>query len=251
MISADKNIVLPIAYNHIVQGFIYCLLDPALRRFLHNEGYAYEKRQFKLFTFSRLSATMRIVKDSIALTPPVRLAISSPKHEILQSLAEGFFNKEKYVLGKNDILVESISVLPMPDFSKPLTAKMLSPWTMYSTVTKADGRKWTQYYEPFDEEGQRLLVENLRKKYEVIYGNTEDFQFSFMPFKVNFKNRQVVKFRKFNNDREQTTTITAWNGLYNLDGSPSALELSYDTGIGAKNSMGFGMWEVYGGKEEG
>ena len=42
--QADGEVDLPIQYNHILQGFIYNnLSDHDYRRFLHEEGYQYEK----------------------------------------------------------------------------------------------------------------------------------------------------------------------------------------------------------------
>jgi CRISPR-associated endoribonuclease Cas6 len=40
---------------------------------------------------------------------------------------------------------------------------MLSPVTMYSTLTKEDKTKKVYYYSPFEEEFNRLIKENLRK----------------------------------------------------------------------------------------
>jgi len=32
-------------------------------------------------------------------------------------------------------------------------------------------------------------------------------------------------------------------GIYEIKGNPEVIVLSYDTGLGAKNSQGFGCWE--------
>ena len=49
----DDKLVLPIHYNNIVQGFIYNNIeDEIFKTFLHEEGFQYGKRSFKLFTFS-------------------------------------------------------------------------------------------------------------------------------------------------------------------------------------------------------
>ncbi len=52
--AREASIEVPIQYNHLLQGLIYHNLDRALSEWLHEEGHAYGKRRFKLFTFSRL-----------------------------------------------------------------------------------------------------------------------------------------------------------------------------------------------------
>ncbi|OYD14013.1 hypothetical protein CH333_09390 [candidate division WOR-3 bacterium JGI_Cruoil_03_44_89] len=49
-----ENLLFPIEYNHIVQGFIYRNIDATLASFLHDKGFVSKGRSFKLFTFSRL-----------------------------------------------------------------------------------------------------------------------------------------------------------------------------------------------------
>lgn len=56
------KITLPIHYNYLVQAMIYKSISERLADFLHTRGFVYEKRQFKLFTFSKLFGEYRIKK---------------------------------------------------------------------------------------------------------------------------------------------------------------------------------------------
>ena len=40
------------------------------------------------------------------------------------------------------------------------------------------------------------------------------------------------------------TWVNAWYGTYLLKGSPQAIQFLYHTGLGAKNSMGFGLFDI-------
>lgn len=40
------------------------------------------------------------------------------------------------------------------------------------------------------------------------------------------------------------TVIKAWEGTFRLLGPQELVELAYDTGLGAKNSQGFGCFEL-------
>lgn len=245
-LNSRDEIIIPKSYNHILQGVIYKLLDPILRRFLHNQGYEYGKRRFKLFTFSRLLGKFKTFDDYFQFTPPIRLFISSLKVEILQSLAENFLKEEKVLLGKNKVFIESICVLPKIYFDREVIIKMLSPLIVYSTLKKSDGSKKTYYYSPFEDEFNILIGKNLRKKYEVIFGEEPSiFNFEISPYKVKPSDEKVIIYKKYKTKQEKPTIIKGWMGLYRLRGEPKIIELSYDCGLGSKNSLGFGCWEIF------
>uniref|UniRef100_A0A7V0Z6C6 Uncharacterized protein n=1 Tax=candidate division WOR-3 bacterium TaxID=2052148 RepID=A0A7V0Z6C6_UNCW3 len=75
----DKKILLPRHYNYLIQGFIYKNLQRQIAEKVHNEGFIYEKRGFRLFTFSRLfgafenAGDMLIFKKIVYYTSPHQL----------------------------------------------------------------------------------------------------------------------------------------------------------------------------------
>ena len=245
-LTSEEKINLPKSYNHILQGFIYeHILDPVLRKLLHNRGFIYEKRKFKFFTFSRLLGKFNSLGEEFQFTSPVDLIISSPKNEILQNLVEGFFKKDKILLGKNEVFIESISLMPRISFDNEVIIKMLSPLTVYSTLQKSDGSKKTYYYSPFEEEFNKLIKENLKKKYEACFlEKPNNFDFEISPFKVRPQDEKIIIYDKKSKYQSKPTVIKAWMGLYKLKGNPDLIQLSYDCGLGSKNSLGFGCWEV-------
>ncbi|AMM41229.1 CRISPR-associated protein Cas6 [Candidatus Desulfofervidus auxilii] len=236
-LSAETPLILPKSHNHLLQGFIYSLLDPLLRKRLHKEGYPYEKRRFKLFTFSRLLGKVKMFKEYFQFNPPLKLIISSPKDEILQSLAEGLLKSPEVILSKNTVYIDSINVAARSSFNHKVTIKMLSPITIRSTLYGADGSKKSYYYSPFEKEFCRLIKENLRKKYKIVFNKNlgHDFEFSIKPQKVPPSCEKIIIYKG--------TVIKAWMGIYEIKGNPEVIALSYDTGLGAKNSQGFGCWE--------
>ncbi len=235
----EEKITLPVHHNHLLQGFIYSLLEPTLRKFLHEEGFIYQKRRFKLFTFSRLMGRFKIIEDKFIFFPPVRLFISSPKHEILQSVAEGILKGERFRLYRKRVFIESISVYPRPNFSNKAYAKMLSPITIRSTLLKANGSKKTYYYSPLENEFNELIKKNLEKKYYLVYGEkpASGIEFRITPYNVKPSHEKVIIYKE--------TVIKGWMGIYEITGEPRLIQLSYDTGLGARNSQGFGCWEIW------
>ncbi|NLK01119.1 MAG: CRISPR-associated endoribonuclease Cas6, partial [Clostridia bacterium] len=54
--AKEGQLSIPVNYQHALQGLIYNSLDgdEKFNTFLHEHGFRYEKRSFKLFTYSRL-----------------------------------------------------------------------------------------------------------------------------------------------------------------------------------------------------
>jgi len=236
--NADLLLKLPLQYNHALQGFIYRHLSPELSNFLHKEGFLYEKRRFKLFTFSNLMGRYRIRKEerTIEFSPPFKLVVSSPVERFIQELAETLLKRPEIDLKGQDVFIESIEVHAAPTIDSELLVKMLSPMTMSSTLKTADGRTKRYYYSPFERDFSPLVEVNARKKYEAFYKAPADgLKLEVTPERVNKNCEKILNFKD--------TVIKAWTGIYRLKGSPELLHTAYDCGLGGRNSQGFGMVE--------
>jgi len=235
--SAVEPIFLPVHYNNIVQGFIYNFLDKILANQLHDGGFIYKKRKFKLFTFSRIFGKLRKDGDKFKIFPPFKLFISSPYTEMLQNLALNLMKNSEVRLDSNTVWVESLQVLSTPQIGKELVIKMLSPVTVYSTLYRPDGKKKTYYYNPSEKEFSEILKQNIIKKYFAFYEKMPPSEEFFIePIKVRSKDEKIVLYKGF--------VIKGWMGVYRLRGEPELLKLAYEAGLGGKNSQGFGMFEI-------
>ena len=236
----DNPIILPINYNHIIQSVIYNNITPSLSHFLHSEGYAYEKRRFKLFTFSRLLGKHTVYSDKekkfIRFPAGIKLSISSPVSRFLTEIAESFVKKAEVQLGDTKAVVLSINVHTQPERFENAVIKMLSPVTVYSTLKTAEGKKKTYYYTPYEKEFSLLVQENLKKKYKVLFGKKteEEVQLTVLD---NKKPKEIITYYK-------GIVIKGWIGIFNLKGSPELIRIGYETGLGSKNPQGFGMFEI-------
>ncbi|WP_165895077.1 hypothetical protein [Tepidibacillus fermentans] len=82
---------MPIHYQQILQGLIYRkLLSKELSEFLHNQGFFYHKRSFKLFTFSRLFGTHIFDHRTkrMIFTDDIYWQVSSVNPEFIQELGQ-------------------------------------------------------------------------------------------------------------------------------------------------------------------
>ena len=234
----------PIHYNHALQGFIYHHISTNLADFLHNRGYRYEKRVFRLFTFSRLMGRFEIEKESgaIIFAGPFKFQISSPDNDFLQEFAETLARFPEVSIENNPLLVSSIEVHFSPSPTSPALIRMLSPLTIYSTLSTPNGKKKTYYYSPFEKEFSRLIQKNLVKKYAAFYHTPPvSDEFKISPVKVDKRSEKIIKYTP---GRGYDTIVKAWMGVYRIEGNPELILLGYDAGLGAKTPQGFGMFEM-------
>lgn len=231
--------VLPCHYNQLIQGFIYRYIDSWMAERLHDEGITdpETERKFKMFTFSRLIPEGRFnVRDGeIRIYGSINLIISSPFQDFIESLALTLIGSQRFSLKEQSFTVNSVLVEGLPEYRERVLIETLSPITVYSTLHTIDGKKKTYYYSPFEEDFERLVLENLSKKLRALTG--EDVKGgSIKPVKVNSKNQRIVLYKG--------TVIKGWDGIFELRLPKPLFDIAFETGLGSKNSQGFGCIEV-------
>lgn len=233
-ISSKKDrIVLPLYYNYYLQSFLYANISPELASFLHDKGFKYEKRSFKMFTFSKLIGRYEIKNGMITFTTPVKFIISSPLDRFVSELANTMLSSSKLKLCGEDINIEEMEVLGKPEIKSRMEIRMITPLVAYSTLITPEGRKKTYYYNPLEPEFAELIDRNLRKKYEAFYGKKPRARkTSIKPIVFN---ERILKYRD--------NVIKGYTGKFIIDGNRKLIELAYDCGLGSKNSQGFGMFD--------
>lgn len=239
--SSENPVVLPVHYNHIIQGMIYSNLTQEFAGFLHERGFPWGNRKFKLFTFSRLDGRFKITeKGQIEIFPPFGLIVSSPIERFLRELVGGLLKNDNLSLLGQRIGLENVKVYDTPKeafSSKSVKIKMISPLVVYKTLVEGS-KKRTLYLTPLQEEFMELLRKNLLKKYAILTGKEPgELEFEIKPASsLSEKYCKVIKYKDF--------TIKGWMGIYILKGDPILLKIAYDTGLGSKNSQGFGCFDI-------
>lgn len=241
-LRADDHgrLAVPIHYQSLLQGLIYHSLekDRTLQTFLHDEGFAYQNRRFKLFTFSRLLGPFYFDRKSgeLIFKDKVDWYVGSILPDFINALGEKFLLTGVVQMGKQKAVIEGLEYEKMMEPADSATISMLSPITIYSTYEKEDGGHLTHYFRPDDAVFSHLLIKNSIKKYEAFYGDPYNGSMSFAPLHVSEKDKVVTNYRK--------TIINAWGGTYKLSADPKMVNFLYSVGLGSKNSQGFGMFKL-------
>jgi len=244
LISTQKYIKVKTGYNALIQGLIYNNISDELSKKLHDEGFLYEKRKFKLFTYSSIleRGSFDKIKKEFKFPQSISFYISSPVDYILEDMARTFINSSYVTLGSNKLFVSSVNVINtiLPD-SNILKINALTPIEMHSTLKKADGKNFTHYYSPFEEEFSILIRDNLLKKWSVYYKEKIESSFVIKPLFKDKNNEKIVYF----GTKEKRTLVKGWKGYFNIESdNPKLLKFALNAGLGGRNSQGFGMIEV-------
>lgn len=230
------EIDLPIHYNHILQAVILRWInDENYSRFVHDKGYEFNNRKYKLYTFSRLEGNFNInrVTKRIKYKDGAKLMISSVDEEFLRYVVENYIeNGTADILGK-EIKIKNVKyITPNLESGKFVTK---SPITVYSTFEK-DGKKKTYYYNPMENDFYELIKRNLMYKYSSFYdGEIYEGDFKIEAVKESLKENIVLY---------KGTVIKGWSGEFYINAPKKLLEIAYGAGLGSKNSQGFGCIEA-------
>ncbi|HXL04852.1 MAG TPA: CRISPR-associated endoribonuclease Cas6 [Bacillota bacterium] len=238
-LSPREPVVLPIHYNYILQSAIYSNLGSELGTLMHDEGYEHGSRAFKPLTFSRLNGTYSLDDASgrISFNGPIGLVVSSPIEEVCHSLGTRLLLKGSIELAGQQVLVDSVEARIPVVLSNVMTVTTLSPVVVYSTLTKADGSRYTCYFQPGESEFERLVSGNLVKKSKAILGvDPPDGTISVQPLRQ--PRLHIVYYKD--------TVIKAYSGRLRLEGPKELILLALDAGLGSKNAQGFGCLEAIG-----
>lgn len=232
-----EELILPINYHQILQGIIYRGLQsfPEYSGFVHNSGYRYGERHYRLFTFGQLKGKYRIEAGKIVFSEHVSFEIRSTEVLLLKLLKDNF-KKQGIAYGEQRYHKVNAVLRDKTIESEEIVIQMKSPLVGYETDA-VSGK--THFFSPEDKEFYQRVEENFVRKYQAYAGIEVSEGIEIHPVRVTEKDKCVTKYKG--------CYITGWFGEYRLKGCRKYLDFLYQTGLGSKNAQGFGMFEI---KEE-
>lgn len=227
------QLILPLNYHHIIQSIIYGNLPGGdYSSQMHENGYSCGSRQYKLFNFSLLKGRYEITDRKIIFRESVSWEIRSPDIYMVRQLEESIWHHglrygEQYFPEPELRLMDDTIETDCVDI------RMLSPICVYSTDM---GTRKTCFYGPQDHEFLSRVNDNFIRKYTACYGVEPDSDIVVEPVAVIARDKYVTRYKKF--------YVSGWMGRYRLSGQRKYLDFLYQTGLGSRNSQGFGMFET-------
>lgn len=234
--SSDESIHLPMSYNYIIQSVLYRFInEESYADFMHNKGYSFNKRSYKLFSFSNILEKPSFIdreKKRFVFPKDISLYFSSVNNDFFKYVFNSIINIDEGVnIGQNKAVISKIELIRQ-NISQKETVAAMSPITTYSTLLTSENRKKTYYYNPDEEEFSLNIRKNLINKYMALYGNEpENDEFRIVP-KKNIR-ESIIKYKGF--------IIKGYIGSFDIEGSQELMDMAFCAGLGSKNSQGLGL----------
>lgn len=234
----NGELVLPIQYNYVIQAVILKWLgEENYQKFIHDTGYEFNNRKFKLYSFSRLQGRYAINNKSkkIIFFDEVGLLLTSADDKFLTYLVNNIISNSSINILYQEVWVDQINCIHK-ELGEKEKIYTKSPVVVYSTLNNGDKKK-TYYYNPVEKEFSELVRKNLINKYAAAHGEEpENSNFKIVP--INHKNikESIVLYKGI--------VIKGYSGEFLMEGSKELTNLAYNAGIGSKNSQGFGCIEL-------
>lgn len=227
----NQELQLPINYNHILQGIIYTSLsnDQKYQKLLHNFGIT-EIYNFKLFTFGSLCGKHYVENKKITFTEKIFWEIRSVDSYFIILLYE-YFKANGITFGARTIF-PNLNIENKIIREESITVKINSP---ICVAQRCEDNK-VNYLSPRDNIFEEYINNNFIKKYSSYYNVEPNTNLEITNIELSHKDKFVTTLKGI--------YITAWKGKYILTGSPDYLTFLYNSGLGSKNSQGFGLFEI-------
>lgn len=246
---------LPMNYQYETSAAIYKILSSADNEFaawLHNNGFQLpNNKQFKLFTFSRLQIPpkcFQLIKQSNQmelLSDRVFLQISFLPENSTETFIGGVFQNRMFEIGdrksKVQFEVENIELMPSPEFKETMMYNALSPISV-SQYDENDRQSYPKTPDEFKNAPwiRDRLLSNLLDKYAAIYGH----EFEGNPF-LDLMTLSEPKscLVTIKSGTSEQTRVRGFMCRFALHTPPELQKIAYESGLGNKNSQGFGCLE--------
>jgi len=249
--SALDKFILPQGYNPYVQGLVNACIPEDIK--WSGIATGTEEAHFKLFTFSQLYAKSveRIdiaprdgveadghIHYQLVMSSPVWFYLSSPSPEFIEALVPRLEQAHDLHLERN--LVQSVRVVAAYPVTIPTHGlvtwriRTISPITVYQSESKDSNS--AHYFAPDDPLFAKLVLDNAVRKY---YAWTQEkapsdgFSISCLDHTPHLA---VISFKD--------TPVHGYTGRFQLTGDAKLLSFLYESGLGGKNSHGFGMFDI-------
>lgn len=229
----NRDLILPIKYNHLLQaGLLNYLINKEYQGFVHDQGFYYGKRNYKLVNFSKIFGKFRLEKDrnKIIFQNEIHIYVAAYDKRYIENLAGNIVTGNPLCLGQTELVLDRVERIEEDDTS-PCIVKTLSPIVVYSTFEKPDGTKKRYYYNHCESDYSEMIQANLLRKYVSYHGKSPantDFYIRLLR-----EGEEKIVFYK----RE---SLRGNNGVYELTGSSDLINVALNAGLGCRNSVGFG-----------
>jgi CRISPR-associated endoribonuclease Cas6 len=231
---------LPLSYQYELSAFIYRAIAQADRKYaewLHENGFRFNNRPFKLFAFSHLVIPKYLIdreRGCIRIdSERVEWFVSFLPETSTEAFVSGLFAEQVFQLGDKQSVVqfrvERIEALPSPVFERQMTFRAISPVCISFLP---DEQRYAIYLSPDSPEAPAIVLNNLLNKYHTFYGkpcegDTGDFAF-------RATNQPKAKLIVIKKGTPEASNIRGYMFDFQMTAPPELLKIMHECGLGYK-----------------
>jgi CRISPR-associated endoribonuclease Cas6 len=218
----EGEVTLPIAYHVELQHAFYALVDEARVKEWHEHPYVPRP-----YTFSRILGLAQVQKRTLQFSGLLRWWLSSNHPELLREVVNHLRQEPKIHLAGQALKVSALEWEPTPVFgTSHIVVQTLSPIVVDDNV---NGRIVS--YPPDDPRFSGHIARMAQRKAEVFLPSETQQSVTILP---KGESKQIKSWFK-------STPVIGYVGQFELTGSEKMLQMLYDTGLGRRNGLGFGL----------
>ena len=236
---------LPINYQYPLQAAIYRTLaksDLEFATWLHKNGYQQDGKRFKLFTFSNLIVPQYgIDKERERLVVKhdfVTLFISFLPEKSTQRFIQGVFKDRTFqvadYLSGVQFIVREIKVMHPLEYQPEMEFRTLSP----VCISLRNDHDQMDYLSPNDPRYELGILTGLLARYNAIYGEP----YSGEPYcHLQLLSEPKSTLIRIKAGTPNETRVRGYRYQFKIALPEELMLIAYESGLGEKGSMGFGM----------
>ena len=238
---------IPINYQYELSAVIYHILASSNSEYsawLHDNGFQDGKKPFKLFTFSRLSTPFqinRVTSRLVLKSHRVEWMVSFLPTQSTKNFIEGIFKDQEFDIADREggatFRVKEIQMMPTLENVENLedvVYQTLSP----VCISQRNDRGYPDYLSPENPCYPQAILSGLLARYRAIHEHDFEgetycrFQLLSAPRPSLITIKSGTKFQ---------TKVRGYSFDFKLELPFELLQIAYESGVGEKGSMGFGM----------
>ncbi|MGN1418860.1 MAG: CRISPR-associated endoribonuclease Cas6 [Acutalibacteraceae bacterium] len=224
----EKPLIIPFNYFYQLQSAVYSVLSEVSESdFWHNGGYG-EITKYKGFCFSGLQGKYRVDRENkkLIFENEVILEVRSAVFDFIDAFQRAVEKRPfiKLFDTRLNIVFASLNNTHLHDGIVRFQA--VTPVVVHETQENGH----TLFFSP-EEDGYFIRIcRNIERKYSAVTNKAPDKVWIRIPGEL----QKVVT-------RYKNTWITGYQGVFEVKTSARMAEFIYNTGLGEKNSQGFGF----------
>ncbi len=179
----------------------------------------------------------------------ISFLISSPYEEFLNDFAFGLTKTNKIWIAsrKNPYILRSVEIIFEPEIFDGDPMEVIEVDCVFISplvVSKVDALGRRIFLGCFDAEVPFFIRKNLFEKFAAFHKYKPEDEFDFM-FKLDYAvKKSWRKLITIKSGKKEETKIPCIVAPFKLRGTRRIIKFAWDVGLGEKNSMGFGMWDI-------